>query len=69
METKIVNVYGVELHVQGIWDGSYYPATHGLPEEFPDFNITAVFVKDSSVDLYNLLTEEQFEIMYEQISY
>lgn len=60
-----VNIYGINLLVEGYWEGAYYPATHEQPEEHPEFNITRI---TSDEDIQELLTTRQLESIYEKIS-
>lgn len=59
----------IELEVVGKWVGKYYPATQETPEEYPDYEIESICVYDSNVDIIDLLSIEQLELINEQIDY
>ena len=59
-----VNVYGVNLEVEGYYEGGYFPATREQPEEVPEFNIESVTTSENIVEL---LTYAQLDKIYSEI--
>lgn len=65
MGTKqTVNINGVNLLVEGYWDGDYYPETREQPAEYPEFVITNITTED---DITELLSDAILDNIYEQI--
>lgn len=56
-----VELEGVRLAVTYAFVGEYRPATYEDPPEYPSLNIDSVCVKDSEMDIYELLSKRQVE--------
>lgn len=67
MDIYVVHIDGVNLTVEGEWMGENLPATHYDPEEKKTFEISKITALDSFQDLFNLLSKEQIEDIYEQV--
>lgn len=63
-ESYTVELHGVELTVEGYWDGVYIAETREQPAEFPEFNIENVRATGCMVEL---LTNKHLEAIYEKI--
>ena len=57
-EYQSITQNGVELIVQYTVDGKYFPATRYEPAEYPDIIIHEIYVKDSDINIYDLLNED-----------
>lgn len=65
--TIAVDIEGVTLHTYYKMIGKYYPATNEEPEEYPELDIEKVYVEDSSINMYWLLSEWQLEVITNKI--
>jgi hypothetical protein len=50
-----INYHGVELTVEYVYDGKYYPATREQPEEYPEMEILKITVDDGKTDIKDML--------------
>jgi hypothetical protein len=63
----LIEIGEVNLNVEYSFDGEYYPATNEEPEEYPELYIEKVYVEDSSINIYWLLSEWQLEVITNKI--
>jgi len=62
-----LEVNGYNLEVDGEWLGNFYPATRETPEEREEFEIHAVCLKDSEVNILGIIAQSFLEDIYNEI--
>lgn len=54
---KEVNIFGVDFTVEYLVHGTYRPATHWEPEEYPETEIVGIKLYGSDVDVSEVLSD------------
>lgn len=62
-----VDINGIDLDIEYVVSGKYMPATRYDPEEYPEVEIYNICVSDSKIDIQDLLSEYQMEIINQAI--
>lgn len=55
----------IELVITVIITGEYSSATYYEPEEYPDVQITSIRVSDSEVNIIELFSDDDLDMIYE----
>lgn len=56
-----VEYYGVNLKIEYVIEGKFYPATLETPAEYPEIIIQSICVEDSEIDLQGMLNWRDIE--------
>ena len=56
-----VEYYGVNLKIEYVIEGKFYPATLETPAECPEIIIQSICVEDSEIDLQGMLNWRDIE--------
>jgi hypothetical protein len=60
-----VNDYNIVI--DGEWSGKYYPATRETPEEREEFEIHAVCLEDSEINILGIISQDFLADIYNEI--
>jgi hypothetical protein len=58
---QTIEKYGVKLTVHYLLNGDYQPATYYQEAQYQDIIINEICAYDSSINLYDLFTEDQID--------
>jgi hypothetical protein len=66
-QETIIHVGSTELEVKFVIRGKHLPATRLDPEEHPELEILEVHVQDLTIEVLELLSEEQVATICEKV--
>lgn len=67
METKEIRLYEIPLTIHFTVSGQYYAATREQPEEHAEVLIEKITASDSEINLIEIFTERQLELIYQML--
>lgn len=63
----IVKYYGVNLKIDYVIEGKFYPATLESPAEYPEIEIKSICAEDSEIDLQDILDWRDIKVITDLI--
>lgn len=62
-----VKYYGVNLKIDYMIEGKFYPATHESEAEYPEIEVKSICAEDSEIDLQNILDWRDIKVITDLI--